>query len=134
MRKYRTWHEILMEDLADSVEAIGYLDVSLEEYQIDGDTSFFLRGLRNVVEAQGGIEDVAKRTAIAPETLSKILSSEEAPHLDTFATILNALGCQLSIKPLKDKETIPDIELAIETESKQLRSEELQLSESDPSQ
>ena len=134
MRKYRTWHEILMEDLADSVEAIGYLDVSLEEYQIDGDTSFFLRGLRNVVEAQGGIEDVAKRTAIAPETLSKILSSEQAPHLDTFATILNALGCQLSIKPLKDKETIPDIELAIETESKQLRSEELQLSESDPSQ
>ena len=101
MRKYRTWHQILMEDLADSAEAIGYLDVSLEEYQIDGDTSFFLRGLRNVVEAQGGVAEIAKRTAIAPETLSKVLSSEEAPHLDTFATILKALGCRLSIEPLK---------------------------------
>lgn len=101
MGKYRTWHQILMEDLADSAEAIGYLDVSLEEYQIDGDTSFFLRGLRNVVEAQGGVAEIAKRTAIAPETLSKILSSEEALHLDTFATILKALGCRLSIEPLK---------------------------------
>ena len=101
MGKYRTWHEILMEDLVDSAEAIGYLDVSLEEYQIDGDTSFFLRGLRNVVEAQGGIEEVAKRSAIAPDTLSKILSSNAAPYLDTFATILKALGCRLSIEPLK---------------------------------
>ncbi|MCY4552369.1 MAG: helix-turn-helix domain-containing protein, partial [Candidatus Poribacteria bacterium] len=90
-----------MEDLADSAEAIGYLDVSLEEYQIDGDTSFFLRGLRNVVEAQGGVAEVAKRTGMDPETLSKILSSEETLHLDTFATILKALGCRLSIEPLK---------------------------------
>ena len=90
-----------MEDLADSAEAIGYLDVSLEEYQIDGDTPFFLRGLRNVVEAQGGVAEIAKRAAIAPETLSKILSSEEALPLDTFAAILKALGCRLSIEPLK---------------------------------
>ena len=93
MRKYRKWHEVLIEQLADSAEAIGYLDVSLEEYQIDGDLPFFLKGIRNVVEAQ--------RTTIAPETLSKILSSNEAPYLDTFATILKALGCRLSIEPLK---------------------------------
>ena len=104
MRKYRTWHQILMEDLADSAEAIGYLDVSLEEYQIDGDTSFFLRGLRNVVEAQGGVAEVTKRTGMDPETLSKILSSEETLHLDTFATILKALGCRLSIEPLKSED------------------------------
>ena len=133
MRKYRTWHEVLMEDLADPAEAIGYLDVSLEEYQMDGDIPFFLKGIRNVVEAQGGVAAIAKRAAMSPETLSKILSSEEAPHLDTFASILKALGCQLSIKPLKDKETIPDIELTIETESTQIRSEESQLSESDSS-
>ncbi len=133
MRKYRTWHEVLIEQLADSTEAIGYLDVSLEEYQIDGDTPFFLQGIRNVVEAQGGVTEVAKRSAIAPETLSKILSSEEAPHLDTFVTILKALGCRLSIEPLKDKGLIPDTELAIETESVKLRNEELQLSKSDPS-
>ncbi len=101
MRKYRTWHEVLMEDLADPAEAISYLDVSLEEYQMDGDIPFFYKGIRNVVEAQGGVAAIAKRAAMSPETLSKILSSEEAPHLDTFATILKALGCRLSIEPLK---------------------------------
>ena len=133
MTKYRTWHEVLMEDLADPAEAISYLDMSLEEYQMDGDIPFLLKGIRNVVEAQGGVAAIAKRAAMSPETLSKILSSEEAPHLDTFGTILKALGCQLSIKSLKDEKTIPNIEPAIETESPQIRSEASQLSESDSS-
>ena len=108
MRKYRTWHEVLMEDLADPAEAISYLDVSLEEYQMDGDIPFLLKGIRNVVEAQGGTAAIAKQAAMSPETLSKILSSEEAPHLDTFATILKALGCRLSIEPLKAEDCSPD--------------------------
>ena len=34
MREYRTWEEILMERFtSDWEEAIGYLDVALEEYQ-----------------------------------------------------------------------------------------------------
>ena len=61
MRKLRTLQEFLRERLADKEKAIGYLDVSLEEYQIDGDTPFFLKGLRNVIEAQGGV--VALRQA-----------------------------------------------------------------------
>ena len=134
MRKYRTWHQILMEDLADSAEAIGYLDVSLEEYQIDGDTSFFLRGLRNVVEAQGGVAEVAKRTGMDPETLSKILSSEETLHLDTFMIILKALGCRLSIQPLTEEDTQPDIELTAEQEHTQLDNLQTHLSEPHSSQ
>lgn len=134
MRKYRTWHEVLIEDLADPAEAIGYLDVSIEEYQIDGDTLFFLRGIQNVIEAQGGVATIAKQAVMSPETLSKILSSEDAPHLDTLATILKALGCRLSIEPLKDKEAIPDIELTIKAESPQLGNAETQLSEPNSSQ
>ena len=135
MRKYRKWRDIVIEQLAANWdEALDYIQFAMEEYQVDGNTEVFLLALYTFVESQGGVEEVAKRTAIAPETLSKILSSEEVPHLDTFATILKALGCQLSIKSLKDKETIPDIELAIETESTQLRNEESQLSESDSSQ
>ena len=72
MKKLRTWHEFLIEQLADREEAIGYLQVSLEEYLVDGDTSFFLKGIQNVVEAQGGVSEVAKQADIAPETLSKI--------------------------------------------------------------
>ena len=34
--------------------------------------------------------------------LSDILSSDEAPRLDTLITILNALGCRFLIEPIVD--------------------------------
>ncbi len=138
MRKLRTLHEFLMERFAaDSKEAIEYLDVALEEYQEDGDTSFFLLGIQNVIEAQGGVSEVAKEIGIAPQVLSSLLSSEKAPRLDTLNTILQGLGCRLSIQPLKDansglhradesypvpprESTDPNLEVA--TESNDLRS------------
>ena len=103
MRKLRTLHEFLMEQFAaDSEEAVSYLDVALEEYQEDGDTLLFLLGLQQVIEARGGVSEVAKRIGIAPQVLSDVLSSEEAPRLDTLNTILRGLGCRLSIQPIKD--------------------------------
>ena len=105
MREYRTWEEILMERFAsDWEEAIGYLDVALEEYQEDGDAPFFLLGLQNVVEARGGIAEVAKKIGIAPQALSDMLSSEEAPRIDMFSSVLTALGCRLSIQSLETTE------------------------------
>lgn len=109
MREYRTWEEILMERFtSDWAEAIGYLDVALEEYQEDGDTPFFLLGLQNVMEARGGVSEVAKKIGIAPQVLSDVLSSEKAPRLDTLNTILQGLGCCLSIQPLKDTNSSAD--------------------------
>ena len=104
MRKLRTLHEFLMERFAaDSEEAIEYLNVALEEYQEDGDTLFTpLLGLQQVIEARGGVSEVAKKIGIAPQVLWDALSSEKAPRLDTFNTILQALECRLSIEPLKD--------------------------------
>ena len=100
MKKLRTWHEFLIEQLADREEAMGYLQVSLEEYLVDGDTSFFLKRIRNVVEAQGGIAEVAKQAGIAPEAVSKFLYSEDSLQLSTLSTILKGLGWQLSVEPL----------------------------------
>ncbi len=111
MTKYRTWQEILLERLAaDQKRAIGYLDVALEEYQEDGDTPFFLLGLQNVVEARGGVAKVAKQVGIKAQCLSDMLASDEAPRLDMLIKILHALGCRLSIQPLKPIE--PNAELA----------------------
>ena len=100
MEKLRTWHEFLIEELADREEAIGYLQVSLEEYLIDGDIPFFLKGIQNVIEAQGGIAEVAKQAGIAPKTLSEFLSNGDTLHLGTLSTVLKAFGWQLSIEPL----------------------------------
>ena len=115
MKKLRTWREVLIEQLAENrEEAIGYLRLSVEEYQIDGDTPFFLLGLRTFVESQGGIAKVAKKTQMAQKTLANLLSSDEAPPVDTLGTLLNALGCQLTISPLTECERSPETEAARE--------------------
>ena len=100
MTETGNWHEYLMKRLADTEKARSYLDVSLEEYQVDGDLCFFLVGLRNTVDARGGAPTLAKRIGIAPEELSEILSNDAELRLDTFISILTALGCKLSIAPL----------------------------------
>ncbi len=114
MRKLRTLHEFLMERFAaDSKEAIGYLDVALEEYQEDSNTHFFLLGIQQVIEARGGVSEVAKKIGIDPQRLSDVLSSEKVPRLDMLNTILQALGCRLSIEPLKDAGSSADKDYAV---------------------
>ena len=133
MEKLTTWHEFLMEKLTKQEEALGYLQVSLEEYLIDGDIPFFLKGIRNVVEAQGGIAKIAKQAGIAPEALSKFLCSEDTLALGTFSAILKALGWRLSIQPLTIEDhsaDIPDTELTTAEETLQTGSE--QTAESHP--
>lgn len=101
MEKLTTWNEFLIGKLTNREKAMSYLQASLEEYLIDGDTPFFLKGIRNVVEAQGGTSKVAERAGIAPKVLSKFLCSEEPLQLDIFSALIKAFGWQLSIEPLK---------------------------------
>ena len=104
MKKYRTWREYLIKQLAANWdEAFDYIQFAIEEYQVDGDTAVLLLALETFIASQGGVEEIAKRTTMSPETLAKILSSEKAPHLDTLVAVLNALGCRLSIEPLGAK-------------------------------
>lgn len=104
MRKYRTLRDFQMEQLADRAAAINYLQVTLEEYQVDRDIPFFLHEIRTVLEAQGGVAKLAKRTDIEPAVLSEMITSNEAPRLDMFSALLTALGCRLSIQPLETTE------------------------------
>lgn len=135
MKKLRTWHEFLIEQLADREEAIGYLQVSLEEYLVDGDTSFFLKGIRNVMEAQGGIAKIAKQAGIAPEVISKFLCNEDTLQLSTLSTILKGLGWQLSIEPLTgtDNHNNKVTREQLTTSNTPLETNTEQVSESQPS-
>jgi DNA-binding phage protein len=100
MRKMRTWDEYLIEVLADRDEAIGHLEAILEDYQIFQNSAVVRDSLRIVVEAQGGVSELAKQTDMDPQVLSKVLSNSDIPLIDALGTVLGALGCQLSIKPL----------------------------------
>ena len=67
MKQSIPWHDYLMEHLADPENAMAYLHVSLEEYLEDGNTRFFLEGIRNVVEAQGGIFSFSQQVKVLPK-------------------------------------------------------------------
>ena len=136
MEKLRTWHEFLIEKLADREKAISYLQVSLEEYLIDGDTPFFLKGIRNVVEAQGGISEVAKQAGITPEDLSKFLFSEDEDplQLGTLSIVLKALRWRLSIELLPVEDHSSDFANAeLKASDKTLEIGSKQVAESPPS-
>jgi DNA-binding phage protein len=100
MRKMRTWDEYLIEVLTDRDEAIGHLEAILEDYQIFRNPAVVRDSLRIVVEAQGGVSELAKQTDMDPQVLSKVLSNSDIPLIDALGTVLGALGYQLSIKPL----------------------------------
>ncbi len=69
MREMGNWHDYQIERLANDREvAIDYLQLTLEEYFLDGDLPFFLKGLQTFVESQGGVSEFSKRTSIEPET------------------------------------------------------------------
>ena len=92
MREMGNWREYQIRRLANDQEsAIDYLQLTLEEYLADGDLTFFLKEFRVFIASQGGVVELAERTGIDTETLLNMLSNEEAPWLDTFQTLLNAL-------------------------------------------
>ena len=133
MEKLTTWHEFLIEKLADTEKAMSYLQVSLEEYLIDGDTPFFLKGVRNVVEAQGGVSEVAKQAGVTPKALSKFLSNEDTLQFGTLNAILKAFGWQLSIEPLTtESDSSEFVSEQLTTSNEPLETSAEQASESQP--
>lgn len=92
---YNKW---LIHSLKDKKEAATYLQVSLEEYQKDGDLEAFLLALRQVAEAQGGLGKLSKKTHLNRESLYKTLSKNGNPKLQTIGILLKGLGFEFSIK------------------------------------
>lgn len=132
MRKYRKWREIVIEQLAaDWNAALDYIQFAIEEYQIDRDTAVLLLSLRTFIESQGGTAELAKKTGMDEEMLSQTLSCEEAPRIDMLISILTALGCRLSIEPIKDEEMLSYIEPTGKTKIPKFADQQTQLTESD---
>ena len=101
MRKMRTWRECLIEQLADHKSAIAYLQAILEDYQIYKRPAAVQRSLLTVIEAQGGIVELAEQVNMDPQVLSKMISDENTPLIEALGIVLKALGYQLSIQPIK---------------------------------
>jgi len=96
---FQTWDEFMQEQLAKSPEEILlYLDVSLEEYEKDGDIDALLLAIRRVAEVKGGMTELARKTGLSRQNLYKIFSHKISPRFENIIKILNALGYTFAIK------------------------------------
>lgn len=96
----RTYRELVAQTIQDPCEATEYLKASFEAYEQDGNLEAFLLALRSVVEAQGGMTELSRKTTLNRQSLYKTLSKQGNPRLHTLHTILHALGFKLSIEPM----------------------------------
>jgi probable addiction module antidote protein len=90
LKKYR---DDLLERLRDPSYAADYLAQVLAQNDHEG----FLIALRDVVEASGGLGELATRVDIKRPSLYRILSKHGNPTLATLQEILKPLGLRVSI-------------------------------------
>ncbi|WP_240345969.1 DNA-binding protein [Pectobacterium brasiliense] len=60
----------------------------------------FLTALRRVVEARGGVGEIAKKSGLSRQQLYRTLSENGNPTLTTLAEITRAAGVRLIPSPL----------------------------------
>ena len=84
--------------LADRRYAAGYLSACLAQGRAE-----FLLGLRDVVDAHGGIGKLAEKSGLHRVSLYRLLSKKGNPSIDSVIEILAALGIELRFYPLKNR-------------------------------
>ena len=93
-------NQALKENLKDPEQAEHFLNALLEHYPGQDITHDLLKGLGQIAKAKGGTSKLAKETNLNRQNLYNILSGKTIPTLNTFASILKALGFRLSVTRL----------------------------------
>lgn len=81
---------------ANPEEAVAFLNSVAE----DGELKYLLMALRDVVEAQGGIGKLARKTGLSRTTLYKTLSPTGNPEVGTLDAILAVYGIRIGFFPI----------------------------------
>jgi probable addiction module antidote protein len=81
---------VLHEHLADTEKAAKYLTACFEE-----GPDVFLQGLRDVVEAQGGMARAARLAGLNRESLYRQLSRRGNPSLSSLNAVIRALNIKV---------------------------------------
>jgi probable addiction module antidote protein len=85
-----SYKKILRKKLADPEQAAEYLTACYEE-----GPKVFLVGLRDVVQAQGGVARAAELTKLNRESLYRLISHDGNPRLSSLDAVLTALGLRV---------------------------------------
>ncbi len=88
-----SYKKILRDKLDDPEQAAEYLTACYEE-----GIEVFLVGLRDVVEAQGGVSRTAELSKLNRESLYRLVSRNGNPRLSSLNSVLSALGLKLTFE------------------------------------
>ena len=91
--KTASYKKILREKLDDPAQAAEYLTACYEE-----GPEVFLVGLRDVVEAQGGVARAAELSKLNRESLYRLFSRDGNPRLSSLNSALTALGLKVTFE------------------------------------
>ncbi|MDE0087940.1 MAG: transcriptional regulator [Candidatus Poribacteria bacterium] len=83
--------DYLIKDLAEPEFAKGYLEAAIQDFDKDGDIEMLLISMRDVAEAQGGIERLVPWTNLSPQSLTYLLNAKPPLQLDRVLDILSRL-------------------------------------------
>ena len=83
--------DYLLKDLARPEFAKGYLEAVLQDFDKDGNIEILLLSMKDIAEAQGGIERLAKWTNLSPQALTYLLNAKHPLQLDKVLDILSEL-------------------------------------------
>jgi probable addiction module antidote protein len=72
---------------------------SINEVLAMNDRKALLTALRDVVDARGGVGELAGKVPLQRQSLYKVLSAKGNPTLETLGDILQHLGLRLSVAP-----------------------------------
>ena len=74
-------------------EIAAYLNAVIEE--MGDDPRLLMIALRNVAKARGGISELAREANVDRVSLSRTLSGQRTPRLDTLTKVTGACGVKL---------------------------------------
>ena len=83
--------DYLLKDLAQPEFAKGYLEVALQDFDKDGNIEILLLTIKDIAEAQGGIEELVAWTNLSPQALTYLLNANNPLPLDKVLDILSKL-------------------------------------------
>ena len=98
MATSRKYQDSLIERLQDPNEAAAYLDAALDA----GNRAAFLLAMRNVIDARGGMTQIARQTGLNRENLYRVLSEQGNPELNSLEKLLKVIGLRLAVEVNQD--------------------------------
>ena len=86
-------------------DIVAYLNAAAEE--MGDDPRLLMKAFRNVAKARGGVSELARQAKMDRVALSRALSGQRIPRLDTLTKVSTACGVQLRFSPSTSNSSDP---------------------------